>query len=711
VIAATACVIVVARNEAARIGRCLASVRAQSHTPEKVILVDDGSTDDTVALALAACPELVVLHCHTRSLARNRNSGWRAADTDYVAFLDADCEAPAHWLANLLGEAERSGADAVGGGNRPPGGEGAHFAALGIMLDSFVGSRGSIQGTLPRERHEIDHLPTLNVLYRRDSLERAGGFDPGFQQVGEDEDLSRRMRAAGATFVAIADATVVHRQRSDIVSWARNMFKYGKGRTWLLRRHPGIWSPLFLAPPLMWLILPLYLPAIASVALWCCIARGRPQLWGHVFALFVATHLPYGAGQIAGYFTHNGVSRRRRVALLALKNAGNKGDEAIVRTVAMRALQHSAATDFYLAAFGPSGFDVRLLPSNPEALDAAILQMLSPTGDARTIRPSVFVLDAIRCLLTFMRFDNVVISGGQWLHDLSLARHTAICLLFAAGRCARTKVGVFCVGVGPLQRQISRRLVRLAFGRHAMMITRDEGSTALLERCGLRRVGTATDPVIQMPSEPVSRDPSRVLISPCAWTSFANLYDQDAATIADTRAQLDLLVQGLLERRRLVAFLPTMNPEDQAIARSVARPGVEVIETDAQPPQQVQQAIAGAGLLLSMRLHPVIFATNVGTPTIALNYATKVESFCKQAGIARWLVDLSAADWAKRVLAEVDAMDADAFRKQLECNRPAMLGALDGAYETLFSWFPKYERQAGATRRQTERTVDAHRLC
>ena len=302
----TVAVVVLARNEAALIARCLGSIAAQTRRPDKVILVDDGSADDTVAIARAAYPQLEVLECHTRSLALNRNSGWQAAKTDYVAFLDADCEAPPQWLMNLLTEAESSGVEAVGGGNRPPGDEGAHFLALGIVVGSFVGSRGSIQGMVPRFRRSVDHLPTLNVLYRTDALERVGGFDPDFVQVGEDEDLSRRMRVAGGRLVAIPDATVIHRQRSDVRSWALNMYKYGKGRTWLLRRHRDAWSPLFILPPLTCALLPLYLPAISLVALWYSIAQRQPRLWPKVLALFVATHLPYGAGQIVGLF----ISRR-----------------------------------------------------------------------------------------------------------------------------------------------------------------------------------------------------------------------------------------------------------------------------------------------------------------------------------------------------------------------------------------------------------------
>jgi polysaccharide pyruvyl transferase WcaK-like protein/glycosyltransferase involved in cell wall biosynthesis len=708
----TIAVVVVARNEAALISRCIGSIASQTRSADKVILVDDGSTDNTIALARDALPSIEVLLRHTRSLARNRNDGWRAASTDYVAYLDADCEAPPHWLENLLAEAMISGADAVGGGNRPPLDEGPHFAALGLMLSSYLGSRGSVQGAVPRTRRVVEHLPTLNVLYRTAALEQAGGFDPEFTQIGEDEDLSRRMGAIGCCLVAIPDATVIHRQRPDMASWTRNMVKYGKGRTWLLRRHPNAWSPLFLIPPLMWLALPLYLPLIAFAALWCALAAQKALLAPRLFALFIATHLAYGAGQIIAFFQPlvPGRPRPPRVAVLALKNAGNKGDEAIVSCLCGRLKRNHSGIDFYLGALGPSGFDIRPLPVRGDMLDAMILDQLGPSAASREVCLPRLLLDATRCLIAFIRFDNVFIGGGQWLHDLSFGRHLAVCALFGMGRLAGTKVGVFCIGVGPLDRSVSRHLLRLAFGRGAMMIVRDDQSRALLEACGMTNVMVATDPVVEMQSRPIARDEQRVLISPCEWTSFVNLYRRDASTLDHSMQSLARLVEGLRARDRKVAFLPTMNPEDANIARSVSRicGPVELIDTDCRTPREVQEEIAGAGLLISMRLHPAIFASNVGTPVVAMNYAAKVQAFCSQAGIEQQLFELD-GPWFAAVLSAVDACDPETYRAALRVSRPKLMQSLQSAYLVLSAWFPKYQPTIDGLRK-TDRNADAYRL-
>ena len=94
------------------------------------------------------------------------------------------------------------------------------------------------------------------------------------------------------------------------------------------------------SPPLIIPALPIYLPLIAIYAGWLALRSGRPNLMPQLFLLFVATHVSYGFGQIEGLFVHGdneqAAARPDRVALISLKNAGNKGDEAISNCVARR---------------------------------------------------------------------------------------------------------------------------------------------------------------------------------------------------------------------------------------------------------------------------------------------------------------------------------------------------------------------------------------
>jgi glycosyltransferase involved in cell wall biosynthesis len=83
--------------------RAVASVRAQTFDGWELIVVDDGSTDDTIRLLAGGDPRVrVVLRDH-RGVAIARNAGLEAVRGEFVAFLDSDDEWPAHHLAVAAG--------------------------------------------------------------------------------------------------------------------------------------------------------------------------------------------------------------------------------------------------------------------------------------------------------------------------------------------------------------------------------------------------------------------------------------------------------------------------------------------------------------------------------------------------------------------------------------------------------------------------------
>src|SRR5919198_5805523 len=94
-----ASVIVPARNAAATIGRTLEALAAQDFPQEyEVIVVDDGSTDDTVAVAEAAPGPVTVRRQEQRGPGEARNLGAQHARGEVLAFTDADCFPERGWL-------------------------------------------------------------------------------------------------------------------------------------------------------------------------------------------------------------------------------------------------------------------------------------------------------------------------------------------------------------------------------------------------------------------------------------------------------------------------------------------------------------------------------------------------------------------------------------------------------------------------------------
>src|SRR5205085_2872564 len=105
-------VVVCTYNGGRTLAQCLASLKVLDYPDYEVIVVDDGSTDDTRQI-LARFPGVRAIHQPNRGLSVARNVGLHLATGAIVAYTDSDCFADADWLTHLVHQLQRSGADAV----------------------------------------------------------------------------------------------------------------------------------------------------------------------------------------------------------------------------------------------------------------------------------------------------------------------------------------------------------------------------------------------------------------------------------------------------------------------------------------------------------------------------------------------------------------------------------------------------------------------
>jgi len=314
-------VAVVCFNEERNIIDCLSSLLDQSYGPKRyeILVVDNNSTDKTRQLVKGLQKkyrQIKLVVNKKRGIAASRNVALRQVYPEsnrrtqgkLLAFTDADCIVPKDWLSNLVkGYQKYTVKDqkvvAVGGSNVPPT-TSDYYRALSIMLNSFLGSRGSVQGRQFKTDRYVPHLPCVNILFNKEKLIETGGFDEKLGNIIEDEDLTYRLSQKGYRFYYLKNAPVMHKMRSNIHSWAKNMFTYGKGRMWFLQKHPEKIHLYFLVPIFLVLTfpisLPIYLPLIFLYAIWISSKNEHLKLFPQVFCLLAVTHLSYGVGEIYG---------------------------------------------------------------------------------------------------------------------------------------------------------------------------------------------------------------------------------------------------------------------------------------------------------------------------------------------------------------------------------------------------------------------------
>jgi glycosyltransferase involved in cell wall biosynthesis len=218
-------VVVPTRNRAEYLDVALASLRAQDDAPpHELVVVDDGSTDTTVAVA-ARHDVRVVAAEHPGGINAARNTGVRTTTAPVVAFVDDDVWAPPGWLAGLAAGIERhEEADAFGGPIRvrlegpAPRGCGREQPPI-TSLD------------LGGEDTEAEMVWGANFAVRRSTFERLGPFDPRLAGHGDEEDWLLALRAAGGRIAYIAAAGLDHRRSGDdarLRSLARAAYHRGR---------------------------------------------------------------------------------------------------------------------------------------------------------------------------------------------------------------------------------------------------------------------------------------------------------------------------------------------------------------------------------------------------------------------------------------------------------------------------------------------------
>jgi GT2 family glycosyltransferase len=294
-------VVVCTYNGGRTLEQCLRSLLALDYPDYEVIVVDDGSTDDTPAI-LARFPGVRAARQANGGLSAARNVGLRAAAGAVVAYTDSDCYADPDWLGLLVDQLERSGAAAVGGPNLSP--EDGRLAAC------VAASPGQPAHVLESDQ-EAEHIPGCNMAFRREALEAINGFDPQFRKAGDDVDVCWRLQQAGYWITFAPGAFVWHHRRQTPRAYLKQQAGYGEAEALLRFKHPdrfngrgdGKWRGVLYGASLLGprLAAPIIYRGTFSTGFFQCLYQPGPAHW----AMLPGTlewHVAVGLAGLAALF-------------------------------------------------------------------------------------------------------------------------------------------------------------------------------------------------------------------------------------------------------------------------------------------------------------------------------------------------------------------------------------------------------------------------
>ncbi len=275
-------VVIPAYNGAPTIDETLRSVRSQTHRALEIIVVDDGSTDDTRRIAeqhAAADERIEVVQQANAGVAAARNAGWRRARSDFIAFIDADDL----WAPTKI---EKQLQALLAGGEH---------AGLAYCWTARIDAQGTVfrlHGGARHKGHVLENILQGNfvgcgstVLVRRQTLIHADGFDSRLRAADAEgcEDWLFSCRVAERFhYVVVPEFLVGYRYLPDNMSSdrARMLRSHMMQCEEMLARHAGLRKEVRrgLRGYSHWLMRDLILNGLTGelVRVWLTLLRGYP---------------------------------------------------------------------------------------------------------------------------------------------------------------------------------------------------------------------------------------------------------------------------------------------------------------------------------------------------------------------------------------------------------------------------------------------------
>jgi len=285
------------------------------------------------------------------------------------------------------------------------------------------------------------------------------------------------------------------------------------------------------------------------------------------------------------------------------------------------------------------------------------------------------------------RADVLMQGGGSLIQDATSVKSPLYYLgVLRMARLRRVPSIIFAQGFGPLRSPLLRHLVRREYAAVAAITSRDVETVHALEQLGVRRVQPVltADPAVLLQADPaaaedalreagVALDRRLLLISLRDWPGVDRIIPMLAA-----------ITERVSQRHGLQTIaVPFQEPDDVAVAETLCRADRRTLLVHSPGgPAQLIGLVARSRLVISMRLHGIIFAAAQGIPAVGISYDPKLEAFGGRT--AQPVIRLDGCT-PERLNATVDSLlgDAEAMRESREAAARELQAAAERNFEVL----------------------------
>jgi GT2 family glycosyltransferase len=238
----------------------LASVKQQTYPIERVVVVDDGSTDAAVGHVAREFGCTVLRHESNQGFASAVNRGVHELTTDWTVVLNTDVRIPPDWISTLVSGALAADATfAVGKllSSSNPGRIDGTYDLVSRGATSWRCGSGRVDGPIWSRPEAIQFTSFTAVLLKTSTFRSLGGLDTRFGSYLEDVDFSLRCAAKGLRGVYVPNAVGTHQGSATLGAWQKATIRLiSRNHILLYYKHfrGGSKSP-FVVGQLLWIAL------------------------------------------------------------------------------------------------------------------------------------------------------------------------------------------------------------------------------------------------------------------------------------------------------------------------------------------------------------------------------------------------------------------------------------------------------------------------